>query len=301
MISLTRLVKIRNSISKIKSLKPVIYFSTTSTDHSKHTDSANEISKSNEKIDTLDIKTDSNLSSSIETEFSVIEEFLSIDTILATAGCEVSDFSTGAVTPPIHLSTTFERDENLTLSKGFCYSRSSNPTRLLLETTFVKLENGKEAFAFSSGMQAAYSIIMTSPGSHILLPDDLYHGVLHMLLDIFSKWGITFEKIDMSNCKVVKDKLKSIKESLKNKDILIWLETPSNPQCKVTDVETIVLSARKILADQNYCVIVDSTWATPFLLKPLELGADFVIHSTTKYIGGHSDMLGGIAVAGNIN
>jgi cystathionine gamma-synthase len=218
-----------------------------------------------------------------------------IDSIFATAGCEDADLQTGALTPPIHFSTTYERDEDLELSRGFNYSRIGNPTRNLLETTFAKIENGVEAFAFSSGMQSATSILMCYPRAHVLLPDDLYHGVYVIILQIFQKWGVTFEKVDMTNHEVVKDRLSNHQN---NNPVVLWLETPSNPLCKVTDIFKLSKISKEILGD-NVCIVVDSTWSTPYLLRPLDLGADIVLHSTTKYICGHSDVLGGIAVLGN--
>lgn len=239
-----------------------------------------------------------------------LEDDLSLDTIFATAGCDPSDPQTGAVTPPIYLATTYERDEELQLSRGFNYSRLGNPTRQLFEKTFVQLEKGREAFAFSSGMQAAVALLMTSPGAHVLLPDDLYHGVYVILVEVFSKWGLTFEKIDMTDHKLVKKKLTSYaaatevsevgstnkqevnsEQSTTKKKIILWLETPSNPLCKVTDIQTLSTMAKSLLGEERLCVVVDATWATPYLLRPLTLGADFVLHSTTKYVGGHSDLL----------
>ena len=239
---------------------------------------------------------------------SVLKEDLSIDTIFATAGCDPSDPQTGAVTPPIYLSTTFERDEELQLSRGFNYSRLGNPTRQLLEKTFAQLEQGKEAFAFSSGMQAAVALLMASPGAHIFLPDDLYHGVFVILVEVFSKWGLTFEKIDMTDHKLVNKKLTahaateearvdsekkdvSNEQSISRKKIILWLETPSNPLCKVTDIQSLSAMAKNLLGEERLCVVVDATWSTPYLLRPLTMGADFVLHSTTKYVGGHSDLL----------
>lgn len=214
----------------------------------------------------------------------------SLDTILSSAGCDPSDIATGAISPPIYLSTTFERDELLQYPHGFSYSRIGNPTRNLLEKTFTALEKGKESFAFSSGMQSAVAILLSAPGSHILLPDDLYHGVYVILLEVLSKWGLTFEKIDMTNIDLVKEKLSNLKSPEKAK-VILWLETPSNPLCKVTDIVRISKLAKSIVPEDQLCIVVDSTWSTPYLLRPLTLGADLVLHSMTKYIGGHSDVM----------
>lgn len=157
---------------------------------------------------------------------------------------------------------------------------------------------GKEGFAFSSGMQACTSLILACPDSHILLPDDLYHGVFAISSEIFRHWGMTFEKVDMTNHALVEDRLKNF-STMGKKRLILWMETPSNPQCKITDIEHLTRKARDIVGAENVCSVVDSTWCTPYLLRPLELGADFALHSTTKYVGGHSDMLGGMVVAGD--
>eukprot|EP01038_Epipyxis_sp_PR26KG_P012447 gene12447-16694_t len=233
----------------------------------------------------------------VEEDNDIIESTVSIDTLFARAGCEVSDSLTGAVIPPLYFSTTYERDENLQLSRGFDYARTKNPTRSLLQDTFTKIEKGKEAFSFSSGMQAATSIILCFPNAHIILPDDLYHGIYVILVELFSKWKVTYEKVDMTKHDLVKERLTSA-ETL-DKTIILWMETPSNPLCKVTDVEKLCRISKKIIKQENLCIVVDSTWSTPYLLQPLDLGADIVLHSTTKYINGHSDILGGIAVVGD--
>ena len=230
----------------------------------------------------------------------VLQKGIVTDTIFATAGCETSDLLTGAVSPPIHFSTTFERDkETLELSRGFNYSRLSNPTRLQFENAMKKVEFGNEAFAFSSGMQAITSLFLACPKAHVLLPDDIYHGVNVLMQSVFSLWGMTSEKIDMTNHSAVAKSLELIKQNDPNKKIILWLETPSNPQGKVTDIETLSKLAKSIINEENICVAIDSTWATPYLSQPLILGADVVMHSTTKYIGGHSDTLGGILVTNN--
>jgi cystathionine gamma-synthase len=225
------------------------------------------------------------------------------DSTYAISGCDISDELTGAIVPPLYFSTTYERDkETLQLSKGFNYSRLSNPTRLLLEKTFTKLENGIEGYAFSSGMQAVLSILQSCPKCHLLLPDDLYHGVYVIALEVLKPWGLTFEKIDMTNHILVEKKLIERKSYSGQQKTIVWLETPSNPQCKVTDISYISKLAKKILnKEEDVCIVVDATWSTPYLLRPLDLDADFSLHSTTKYVGGHSDILGGLIVAGNTN
>jgi cystathionine gamma-synthase len=225
---------------------------------------------------------------------------LEMETILASGGCETSDPLTGAVVPPLYLSTTFERSkETLQLDRGYNYSRLGNPTRSQLESLMTKLENGKESFAFSSGMQAAMSLLTCLPNSYVLLPDDLYHGISCLLGEIFSKWGIKYEKVDMTDLKLVKDKIESLKSKAEDySKILIWLETPSNPLCKVSDIKGIsVLS--QLLPEEKTLLLVDTTWSTPYLTRPLDLGADIVLHSSTKYLNGHCDSMGGILTVGN--
>lgn len=224
----------------------------------------------------------------------------SIETHLASAGCAVSDPSTGAVILPLHLSTTFERSkETLQLDKGFNYSRLGNPTRKQLEEFVCKLEKGRESFAFSSGMQAAMAVLTCLPNSFVLLPDDLYHGVYVVLVEIFSKWNVKYEKVDMTDHKAVKEKLDFI--ATKNQEfsnVLVWVETPSNPMCKVADIQKINELLTHAIPQEKALLLVDATWSTPYLTKPLILGADIVLQSSTKYLNGHCDSTGGVLTVG---
>lgn len=225
------------------------------------------------------------------------------DTIYASIGCEESCSQTGAITPPIHFSTTYERDAfTLELSKGFNYSRLGNPTRLEFEKAMVKVENGEIGFAFSSGMQAITSLLLSNPKAHILLPNDIYHGVIVLVKEILSQWGLTYEKIDMTNHNEVQLALLQGQERLNKNEsnkIILWMETPSNPKCIVTDINELSKLAKNIIKEDQLVVAVDATWSTPYLLQPLQLGADVVMQSSTKYIGGHSDVLGGTLVLGS--
>lgn len=207
--------------------------------------------------------------------------------------CE-ADPTTGAIVPPLHLSTTYERDEHGDISRGFIYSRIGNPTRQQFEEILTKLEGGLESFAFSSGMQAATAMLMACPGSHVILPDDLYHGVYQVTVEILSLWGLTYDRVDMTNHEVVEQTLRNAgaRGDPDNK-VILWMESPSNPQCKISDTQTLSELARSIVGADRAVVVVDSTWITPYLVNPLALGADFVLHSVTKYICGHSDVLGG--------
>ncbi|SER19495.1 trans-sulfuration enzyme family protein [Pedobacter rhizosphaerae] len=193
--------------------------------------------------------------------------------------------ATGDVTPPISLSTTFFRDEEGGYPGGHMYSRVSNPNRSALENTLAQLEYGEDAAAFSSGNTAGMSLFQAlKAGSHIIAPDDMYWGFKKQLLTIFE--GIlTFDFIDQTD-------LNLVKASIKPNTRLIWTETPSNPLLKVTDIEAIATIAKA----NQITMACDSTFASPILQNPIRLGADLVMHSSTKYLGGHSDILGGILV-----
>lgn len=209
-----------------------------------------------------------------------------IETILAHAGCKI-DPETRAVVSPIHLSTTFERSIDGSYPKGFSYSRDASPNRSMLEETLATLEGGAACAAFSSGMAAAMTLIQAlEPPAEILLADDAYHGVRHLAEVAFAHSGIRFKAVDMTD-------EAAFKRALSPQTQLVWLETPSNPLLKITDIRAIANLAKKA----GCLVLVDNTWATPLLLQPLALGADFVLHSLTKYLAGHSDVLGGALVA----
>ena len=189
------------------------------------------------------------------------------------------------VTPPINLSTTFLRDEDGGYSGGHMYSRVSNPNRSALEKALTDLEKGAEACAFSSGNTAGMSLFQAlKPGSHIIAPDDMYWGFKKQLQTIF-KDTLEIDFIDQTD-------ISAIKKFIKKNTVLIWIETPSNPLLKITDVTAIA----KIAKENNLILACDSTFASPCLQNPISLGADIVMHSSTKYIGGHSDVLGGALI-----
>ncbi len=208
---------------------------------------------------------------------------------LAIQSTQILDKATGAVSTPINLSTTFEREIDGSYRSGFVYSREANPNRQLLENSIALLENGAVGFAFSSGMAAIAALVNTlRPGSHILIPHDVYYGTLKMLNAIFKTKGIAFDTVVMAD-------LKAVKKAIQPKTALIWVETPSNPLLNISDIKTISKMARKAGA---ICA-VDNTWPSPVLQRPLDLGAEVVMHSTSKYFGGHSDVLGGCLVVKN--
>ncbi|MBB2144716.1 aminotransferase class I/II-fold pyridoxal phosphate-dependent enzyme [Pedobacter sp. LMG 31464] len=190
--------------------------------------------------------------------------------------------ATGDVSMPISLSTTFLRDEDGGYPGGHMYSRMSNPNRAALENVITALEFGADTCAFSSGNTAGMSIFQAlKSGSHIIAPDDMYWGLKKQLLSIFNE-TLTFDFISLIDV----DKIESF---IKPNTVMIWAETPSNPLIKITDIEALA----KICKAHKLILAVDSTFASPTLQNPITLGADIVMHSTTKYIGGHSDVLGG--------
>jgi cystathionine gamma-synthase len=209
-----------------------------------------------------------------------------IETLAIHAGHSI-DPITGAVTPPIHLSTTFERSEEGSYPHGYVYSRTGNPNREALEQCLSVLEGGAVTATFASGSAATMSIFQAlSPKDHVLAPKDAYHGTAKLLEEVLIPWGLTVTFVDMTN-------LDQVQAALQPNTKLIWTETPSNPLLKITDISQIVNLAHSVGA---LCV-TDNTWATPVLQRPFEQGADLVLHATTKYLGGHSDVLGGAVVS----
>ena len=208
------------------------------------------------------------------------------ETLAVHAGHAV-DPATGAVTEPIHLSTTFERDADGGYSKGFLYSRNHNPNRNGLEAALAALEGGAAAAAFSSGLAAVTAIFQgLSPGDHVIAPSDIYHGTANVLKHLFGKWKVTASFIDMTNLDVVR-------QTLTPNTRIIWIETPSNPLLQCVDIAALA----EIAHAHGARAIADNTFASPVLQQPLALGCDMVMHATTKYLGGRSDVLGGAVVS----
>ena len=210
---------------------------------------------------------------------------MKIETLAVHAGHAV-DPATGAVAAPIYLSTTFERDVEGTYPRGFMYTRNDNPNRQALEQGISALEGGAGAAAFASGTGATMSIFQAlAPGDHVLAHVDAYYGTSRLLRGIFLRWGLQADFIDMSD-------LGAVKRALRPKTKLAWMETPSNPLLKIVDLSAVA----EIVHDAGAVCVCDNTWA-PVLQRPFDLGADLILHSTTKYFGGHCDVLGGIVVA----
>jgi cystathionine gamma-synthase len=210
---------------------------------------------------------------------------MKIETLFVHAGKHV-DPTTGAVAPPIHLSTTFARDERNELYGESSYIRDGNPTEALLEEALAPVEGGEAALAFGSGMAAASAMLqILGSGAHVIVPDDAYYGVRAAADDFLRAWGIRTDVVAM-------DDPAALRAALRPETRLIWLESPSNPLLKVTDLAAATGVARAA----GVTTLVDNTFATPVLQNPIALGADVVLHATTKYIGGHSDLQGGALV-----
>jgi len=196
-----------------------------------------------------------------------------------------SDPSTGAVIVPVFQTSTYQQ-EAIGKHKGYEYSRTGNPTRTALETCLAELEGGKYGLAFSSGLAVTAAVFsLFGSGTHIVLGDDLYGGTYRLMEKVFQKWGISATYADVDNPK-------SFEESITAKTRLIWIETPTNPLLKVIDLRRLAATARAA----QVLLAVDNTFASPYFQNPLALGADLVVHSTTKYINGHSDVIGGALV-----
>jgi cystathionine beta-lyase/cystathionine gamma-synthase len=192
------------------------------------------------------------------------------------------DPSTGAIMTPIYQTSTYVV-EAPGKNKGYEYSRSSNPTRTALEENLAALENGKYGLAFASGMAAINTVMnLFTSGSHVICNDDLYGGTHRLFTHLYENYGFSFDFVDAEDTRNIEEK---IKEDTK----LIFIETPSNPLLKIVDIEKVAEIARR----HDLLLVVDNTFATPFLQQPLRLGADIIVHSTTKYLGGHSDIVGG--------
>jgi len=210
-----------------------------------------------------------------------------IETLAVHAGHAI-DPATGAIATPIHLSTTFERDAQGGYPHGYVYGRSANPTRHALEQALAALEGGTDAAAFGSGLAASSAVLQAlAPGDHVIAPTDVYHGMTKLLRDVYLRWGLEVSFVDMT-------RIDDIEQAARPKTKLVWIETPSNPQLKITDVARVAEMAHSVGA---ICAC-DNTWS-PIVQRPLDLGADLVVHATTKYLGGHSDVTGGVVIAKN--
>lgn len=207
----------------------------------------------------------------------------------AIHGGQSPEPATGAVMPPIFTSSTYIQ-ESPGVHKGFEYSRSHNPTRFAWERAVASLEGGKQGLAFASGMAATSTIMeLLDSGDHVIAMDDLYGGTFRLFDKVRGRSaGLEFSYVDLAD-------LSAVEAAITPKTHMIWIETPSNPMLKLVDIAAVAAIAKQ----HNMIVVVDNTFATPYNQRPLEMGADIVMHSATKYLNGHSDMVGGIAVVGD--
>lgn len=198
------------------------------------------------------------------------------------------DPTTGAIMTPVYLSSTYVQ-ASPGIHKGYEYSRTHNPTRKAFENCVASLESGKYGFAFASGCAATTVIMhMLNAGDHVIAMDDMYGGTFRLFDKVFKNQGIEFSFVDLT-------KPEEFQKALRPNTKMVWLETPTNPTLKLVDIRKISLAAKT----KNILTIVDNTFMSPYFQRPLELGADIVVHSATKYIGGHSDVVGGVAVTSN--
>jgi cystathionine gamma-synthase len=209
------------------------------------------------------------------------------ETLAVHAGAE-PDPETGAVVPAIQMSTTFKQDGVGGLRGGFEYGRSGNPTRAALESAITALENGSHGLAFASGLAATQAIgYLLEPGDRLLMSDDVYGGTWRLADKVWRRYGIETDPIDLRDLDAV-----AAAFNAERSPRLVWIETPSNPLMKVIDISAVA----RLAAVAGAVTVVDNTFATPYLQRPLERGADLVLHSATKYLGGHSDVVGGLIV-----
>jgi cystathionine gamma-synthase len=197
------------------------------------------------------------------------------------------DPATGAVIVPVHLTTTYKQDGVGGLRGGYEYSRSANPTRTALQEALAALEEGSTGMAFASGLAAEDTLLRTvcEPGSHIVLAGDAYGGTFRLISRVQSRWGVEHTPADLGD-------LDAVRAALRPSTRVIWCETPTNPLLNIADIAGLA----QVAHDAGALLVVDNTFASPYLQQPLTLGADVVVHSTTKYLGGHSDVVGGALI-----
>lgn len=214
------------------------------------------------------------------------ETTLRFETLAIHAGQD-PDPATGAVIVPIYQTSTFAQEE-VGKHKGFEYGRTDNPTRSALQTALAALEQADWGLCYASGLAATQNTwYLLNPGDHLILSDDAYGGTYRLAARVASRYGITFSMVDLTD-------LDAVAGAIQPNTRMIWVETPTNPYLKIVDIAGI----REVIGDRPIWLVVDNTFASPYLQQPLTLGADLVLHSTTKYLGGHSDVIGG-AVLGN--
>ena len=213
-------------------------------------------------------------------------KFDGFETLAIHAGQE-PDAGTGAVVVPIYQTSTYVQDGVGGMRQGYEYSRTANPTRTALEECLAALEAGTRGLAFASGMAAEDTLLraVLSPGDHIIIPGDAYGGTFRLVSKVVERWGVSWDAVDQSD-------VEAVRAAMRPNTKVVWTETPTNPLLNITDIETVA----QIAHDGGALHVVDNTFASPYLQQPLTLGADVVVHSTTKYIGGHSDVIGGALI-----
>jgi len=201
------------------------------------------------------------------------------------------DSLTGAVAVPIYQTSTYKQDGVGGLRSGYEYSRSANPTRTALEQCLAALEGGARGLAFASGLAAEDTLLRTlcKPGDHVLLPDDAYGGTFRLIARVLARWGMAYTPVAMHD-------LHAVAAAIRPETKVIWVETPTNPLLNIADIAELATLAQ----DSHRTLVVDNTFASPYLQRPLSLGADVVVHSTTKYLGGHSDVVGGALITKDV-
>jgi cystathionine gamma-synthase len=208
------------------------------------------------------------------------------ETLAIHAGQE-PDPATGAVVPPIYQVSTYKQDGIGGLRGGYEYSRSANPTRTALEVCLAEIEGGARGLAFASGLAAEDALLraVCRPGDHVIIPNDAYGGTYRLFAKVAEPWGVAFDPVPLGD-------IAAVRAAVRPDTKIIWVETPTNPLLGIADIAALASAAR----DAGALLVVDNTFASPYLQRPLALGADVVVHSTTKYIGGHSDVVGGALV-----
>ncbi|RLV50740.1 cystathionine gamma-synthase [Nocardioides mangrovicus] len=203
------------------------------------------------------------------------------------------DPTTGAVIPPIYATSTYAQDGVGGLRGGYEYSRSANPTRTVLEANLAALEEGERGFAFASGLAAEDAVLraLTEPGQHLVIPDDAYGGTFRLVDKVAGPWGLRHTPVQVADLDAVRAAVEP------GRTRIVWAETPTNPLLNIGDIEALA----GIAHDAGALLVVDNTFASPYLQQPLTLGADVVVHSTTKYVGGHSDVVGGAVVVRDLD
>jgi cystathionine gamma-synthase len=203
------------------------------------------------------------------------------------------DPTTGAVIPPIYATSTYKQDGVGGLRGGYEYSRSANPTRTALEGNIAALEEGERGFAFASGLAAEHTLLkaVCAPGDHLVVPDDAYGGTYRLFAKVEDPWGLSHTSAPVSDVDAIRAAIRP------GETKVVWLETPTNPLLNIGDIEAVAALAHEAGA----LLVVDNTFASPYLQQPLTLGADVVVHSTTKYVGGHSDVVGGALVVRDLD